>query len=67
MLLLVHLCLEVSLLFVAESKQNLFYVLKVWILNKPKLTRALCLPVHICAVPGTRVAAAGSLISKSFC
>lgn len=50
-LLIVRLCLELSLLvFVANFKQNLFYTLKS--LDKTKLTRVLCLLVHICAVAG---------------
>lgn len=41
-LLIVRLCLEVSLLiFAANFKQNLFYILKS--LDKMKLTRVLCL------------------------
>lgn len=58
LLLIVHLCLEVSLLiFVANSKQNLFYTLKR--LDKIKLTRVLCLLVHICAVAGKELLVPG--------
>lgn len=54
LLLLVHLCLEVSLLIlVADSKQSLFCTLKS--LDNMKVTWVLCLPAHICALAGNLV------------